>query len=212
MDKRQAFLSQWIEKSTFPLALLGVLYLAFWAVQVSATTNSNLEEVLEAFSWAIWGIFAVDLLARLVFARSLKSFVKSSWLEIVALIIPFFRILRIFRILIAFRGIAPLVKSRMASTTTYIALGLPLVWFAGAIGVLDAEKNTEGAAITSLADALWWSLTTITTVGYGDFYPKSLEGKFVAAFLMLTGIALFSAGAGILGSWIMKDKPEEKNA
>jgi voltage-gated potassium channel len=49
-------------------------------------------------------------------------------------------------------------------------------------------------------------LATITTVGYGDKYPTTLEGQLVAAVLMITGIALFSAGAGMFASWIMSDK------
>ena len=211
MSAKDRALSQWVRKSTLPLAILGFIYLAVWAIQVTFSTIPSLGEPLEVVSWMIWGVFALDLVVRLILAQSVSSFLKSSWLEIVALVVPFFRILRIFRMLIVLRGIAPLVKSRMASTASYIALGLPLVWFSGAIGVLDAEKNIEGAAITNLADALWWSLVTITTVGYGDLYPKSLEGKFVAALLMLTGIVLFSAGAGIFGSWIMKDKQEDKN-
>jgi voltage-gated potassium channel len=83
---------------------------------------------------------------------------------------------------------------------------VPLTWFSGGIAVLDAESTNPDASITNLREALWWSLATITTVGYGDKYPTTLEGQLVAAVLMLTGISLFSAGAGIFASWIMGEK------
>lgn len=211
MKTKRFGLQLWVENSTLTLALLGFGYLAVYALQVIFAKDKILADNLEVLSWVIWAIFAADLLVRLSLTKSFTQFIKSSWLEILALVVPFLRILRVFRVVLAIRGLKPFVKNRMSATGAYIALIIPLVWFAGAIAVLDAEKDVEGASIASIGDALWWSLVTITTVGYGDLYPKSIEGKFVAALLMLTGIALFSAGAGMFGSWIMKDKAEEKN-
>ena len=202
-------IQRWIDHSSVPLALLGVLYLVVYAMQASSAGGESLSEVLEITSWVIWAIFAADLVIRLLIAESIKVFLKSRWLEIFAIAVPFLRILRIFRIVVAVRGLRPFLKIRMTATGTYIMLIIPLVWFVGAVGVLDAERTVKDPSIATLPDALWWSLVTITTVGYGDLYPKSLEAKFVAAMLMITGIALFSAGAGIFASWIMKGKQEE---
>ena len=83
---------------------------------------------------------------------------------------------------------------------------VPLTWYAGAIAVLDAESSNPDATIKNVGQALWWSLATITTVGYGDRYPTTFEGQSIAAVLMVTGIALFSAGAGIFASWILAEK------
>jgi voltage-gated potassium channel Kch len=57
---------------------------------------------------------------------------------------------------------------------------------------LDAERADARANIRSFDDALWWSATTITTVGYGDHYPVTAQGRLVAAGLMLGGIALLA--------------------
>ncbi len=189
-----------------PLAVLGFVYLLVYALQVSLDADDENQALLEVISWAIYFIFAFDLALRAIIATSVSQFLRTSWLEVLALVVPFMRVLRVLRILVAIRGIKPLLKSRMSSTATYLILLLPLTWFIGGVAVLDAEKNATGTHISNLGDALWWSLATITTVGYGDLYPITTEGKGVAAIIMLLGIALFSTSAGILASWIMSER------
>lgn len=188
------------------MAVLGVIYLAAYSIQVVYSSNSELVNQLEVASQIIWAIFVLDVIFRLIGSESIPKFLKSSWLEILALAIPFMRILRVFRVILALRGIKGFVKNRASATGTYIIMLVPLTWFSGGIAVLDAESTNPNGSITNLREALWWSLATITTVGYGDKYPTTLEGQLVAAVLMLTGIALFSAGAGIFASWIMGEK------
>ncbi len=196
----------WESKSNIPMAVLGVIYLAAYSIQVVYSSNTELVVQLEIASQIIWAIFVVDVLFRLFGSESIPKFLKSSWLEILALAIPFMRILRVFRVILALRGIKGFVKNRASAMGTYILMLVPLTWFSGGIAVLDAESTNPEGSITNLREALWWSLATITTVGYGDKYPTTLEGQLVAAVLMLTGIALFSAGAGIFASWIMGEK------
>lgn len=198
----------WESKSNIPMAVLGVIYLAAYSIQVVNSSNTQLVGQLEVASQIIWGIFVLDVIFRLIGSESIPKFLKSSWLEILALAIPFMRILRVFRVILALRGIKGFVKNRASAMGTYILMLVPLTWFSGGIAVLDAESTNPEASITNLREALWWSLATITTVGYGDKYPTTLEGQLVAAVLMLTGIALFSAGAGIFASWIMGEKKQ----
>lgn len=69
--------------------------------------------------------------------------------------------------------------------------------------MLDAEENEPGANITNFGDALWWALTTITTVGYGDHYPTTLLGRLVAGGLMVGGIAVLGVVTASVASWLM---------
>jgi voltage-gated potassium channel len=196
----------WESKSNIPMAVLGVIYLAAYSIQVVYSSNKELVDQLEVASQIIWAVYVLDVLFRLIGSESIPKFLKSCWLEILALAIPFMRILRVFRVILALRGIKGFVKNRASAMSTYILMLVPLTWFSGGIAVLDAESTNPDASITNLREALWWSLATITTVGYGDKYPTTLEGQLVAAVLMLTGISLFSAGAGIFASWIMGEK------
>ena len=205
-QKLVSLTTKWESKSNIPMAVIGVIYLAAYSLQVLNASNQILVDQLEIVSQIIWAVFVVDVIFRLIGSESIPKFLKSSWLEILALAIPFMRILRVFRVILALRGIKGFVKNRASATGTYILMLVPLTWFSGAIAVLDAEATNPDRSITNLREALWWSLATITTVGYGDKYPSTLEGQLVAAVLMLTGIALFSAGAGIFASWIMGEK------
>jgi voltage-gated potassium channel len=188
------------------MAVLGVIYLAVYSTQVIQRKDLELVLVLELVSFVIWSIFALDVVFRLLTSVSLGGFVKQNWLELIALTLPFLRILRVFRAVIALRGIKGFFRNRVNATGAYILILVPLTWFAGAIAVLDAESTNPDASITNIRQALWWSLSTITTVGYGDRFPSTFEGELVAGVLMITGIALFSAGAGMFASWILADK------
>ena len=210
MKNKKPFHEVWRETSTYPMAGLGFLYLGVYALQVAGNFDSKLNDFLSVASWVIWGIFALDLAIKLFHRQSISQFFKENWLEVITLVVPFMRMFRVLRILVAVRGLKPLMANRMAATGAYIIFLLPLTWFTSGVAVLDAETGATGAHITNFSDALWWSLATITTVGYGDLYPITFEGKIVAAILMLLGIGLFSACAGILASWIMADKNTAK--
>jgi voltage-gated potassium channel len=188
------------------MAVLGLTYLAIYSIQVIYRDNYTLVTQLEVVSISIFVIFTADVVFRFVASISPLNFLKRNWLEILAITLPFLRVLRVFRVVIAIRGIKGFFQNRVNATGAYILMLVPLTWFTGAIAVLDAESSNPNALITNLREALWWSLSTITTVGYGDKYPTTLEGELVAAVLMITGIALFSAGAGMFASWILADK------
>src|SRR3954454_4818669 len=74
-----------------------------------------------------------------------------------------------------------------------ITLGvLILIIFFGGIAVYLTEHGHRGANITNLGDAFWWTIVTITTVGYGEYYPVTIAGRIIAVFIMLSGIGLFA--------------------
>jgi voltage-gated potassium channel len=72
-----------------------------------------------------------------------------------------------------------------------------------AIAILHCESVPE-SNIKSPEDAVWWAVTTITTVGYGDRYPVTTEGRFIGALLMLVGVGLFGTLAGFIASWFLQ--------
>jgi voltage-gated potassium channel len=74
-----------------------------------------------------------------------------------------------------------------------IILGvIVLIIFFGGIAMYLAEHGHRGANITNLGDAFWWTIVTITTVGYGEYYPVTISGRIIAVFIMLSGIGLFA--------------------
>ena len=205
-EKLIAFSKSWIRVTNIPFACLGILYLFIYSAEVINSDNEVLVSDLENLSNLIWLVFIFDLFIRYLAVNSVTAFVKNNYIEILAVSLPFLRVLRMLRVLLAIRGLKIFVVDRARATGAYVALLAPLTWFTGAIVVLDVEAKNSNATINSLGNALWWSLSTITTVGYGDLYPVTISGKVIAAVLMIMGISLFSAGAGMFASWILNDK------
>jgi len=79
-----------------------------------------------------------------------------------------------------------------------------LLVFVGALAVLDAEQSVPDAKILTFGDALWWAVTTITTVGYGDLYPVTAVGRAVAVALMLSGIAVLGVVTASIATWLVQ--------
>ena len=193
--------------------LLGFLYLALYSIQVIAEPGQAVYMMLESGSVVIYVVFGIDLMARLFLAgKSLLklegaiAFIKSNWLSILAMTLPAFRSLRVLRVLLVLRGIAPYISSRAHKVGLVIGITTPLVLFTAAVSVLEAERYVEGANITSFGDAIWWSIASVSTVGYGDRFPVSDGGRAIATLLLIVGIGLFASLTSLLASWVIKDK------
>ena len=81
------------------------------------------------------------------------------------------------------------------------------------LGVLVVEQQDPDANIKTASDAIWWSVSTITTVGYGDKVPVTAEGRVLAIMLMVSGAGMFALVSGLVVSSIIgikKEKPDDK--
>ena len=195
---------------------LGFLYLGIYSFQVIAQPSSAVMSALESVNIAIYLIFVVELVLRGVAKRStlrtlagVFEFVKKYWLSIFAVILPAFRTLRMLRVVIVLRALEPFLLKRTHKLAVVTLVTIPLLLFTSAVSVLEAEQNADGANITSFGDAIWWSLASITTVGYGDRFPITEEGRWVATFLMVVGIGLFGALTALLAAWVMNEEKTE---
>ena len=123
------------------------------------------------------------------------------WYDVLIVVLPFLRPLRVLRSARALRlaRLGPfLARSAVNFRDLLQGRGLQYVLLLGVLSVFGAagltylmERN-QGGTINDYGTALWWAASTVTTVGYGDAFPVTAEGKGVAVFLMLVGIALFS--------------------
>jgi voltage-gated potassium channel len=92
-------------------------------------------------------------------------------------------------------------RSQYATFITILLAGMTLT--IASILVLEFESRSPDANITTGGDALWWGIVTITTVGYGDFYPVTTLGRFTGVFVMFAGIGIIGALASILASLLV---------
>jgi voltage-gated potassium channel len=207
------------KKTEFLLMALGFFYLGIYSVEVLAEPPAETLAVLNIASTVIYVVFLLDLLARFVFQvpylgklSAWISFVKVNWLSILATLVPAFRSLRVLRVLMVLRGIAPYMVTRTHKVGMIVAVSLPLVLYTAAISVFEAERYAEGSNIQSFGDALWWSLVSVTTVGYGDSFPITAEGRAVAGLLMFVGIGLFSSLTALLAAWVVEGAGKNNSA
>lgn len=96
----------------------------------------------------------------------------------------------------------------MQGTFATVSLIAVLMIIFGSIAILQVEREPN-CNIKSAEDAIWWAFVTITTVGYGDKYPITTEGRIIAAFLMITGVGLFGTFTGFVAAWFMGGKRKE---
>jgi len=98
------------------------------------------------------------------------------------------------------RHAAHWTRGRLA---VYVIAGTVLIVLVAGLAVLEAERGHPASTIQSYPEALWWAVCTITTVGYGDLYPETIEGRLVAVALMIGGLGLIGFTTGSLASWIV---------
>jgi voltage-gated potassium channel len=96
------------------------------------------------------------------------------------------------------------MDSLRGRVVVYGAGSAVLFIFCGGLAVLDAERGHPGANIETLADALWWAAVTIFTVGYGDRFPVTGEGRWVGVLLMASGVALVGAVTASFATWLIE--------
>ena len=164
-------------------------------------------------SWTVWGAFAADLAIRLVLASDRRTYAIRHWYDVALVALPLLRPLRLLRLLALVRVLDRSAASNLAGRVlVYVGGSAALAVGLGALAALDAERTAEGANITSFGDALWWACTTVTTVGYGDRFPVTTEGRIVAVVLMLVGIGLVGSVTATVAAWILKRVAEENAA
>ena len=180
--------------------LVAYSYPAFVEV-ISASTQTNLDIV----QWVSWIAFAADLLFGIYKSANKTQFLKKHPLEILAVVLPFLRPLRLLR----FISFGTLVFEKVnlgksiAISFKVIATALFLTYLAG-IEITIAERGKPEATIQNVGDGLWWAITTLTTVGYGDIYPTTTEGRFIAVGLMVSGICVLGVISATVAAWFVK--------
>lgn len=198
-------LDRWEQRTEWPLAVLAALFLLAYAAPIlDQRLAPGLRAVCHWTDYAVWIVFAVDYLTRLTLAERRWSYWVRHLHDLAMIALPVLRPLRLLRLLMLLR----LLNRRAASSlhgrvVAYVAGSTLILLVCASLAALDAERGHRGANITTFGDALWWSVTTVSTVGYGDHYPITTEGRFVAVGLMLGGVALIGVVTATFASWLV---------
>jgi voltage-gated potassium channel len=197
----------WNETLTFlALAFLASFSYPAFSTDISDSTQS----LLNVVQWISWIAFAADLIYGLISAENKKVYLKKHPLEIAAVLLPFLRPLRLMRV-ISFGGLAiqKVAIGRQFAITVKVFLASIFVAYISAVQITIVERGAEGSNIKNFGDGLWWAITTVTTVGYGDRYPTTIEGRFIAIALMIMGISLMGVITASVAAWFVKMGQED---
>lgn len=202
------------------LVALSVYVLAAMAVEVVLPLSPQTRSILLYIDNAICVIFICDFFYRLFTASNKWHFLRWGWIDLLSSIpaVPAVRVgravrvIRVLRLLRGFRSaktigsvlFAHRAKGTLASAVFLCVL---LIVFAS-VAILQVE-NDPNSNIRNPEDALWWSVVTVTTVGYGDKFPVTSEGRVLGIALMLAGVSLFAVFSGAFAAWFIDGAQEE---
>lgn len=198
--------------------LLSLYVIAALLAECTLQLPPAAREMMQYIDWGVCAVFLLDFTLRLANAPSKIKFMRWGWLDLLSCIpVNAFalgravRIVQIIRLLRVFRSARALMAwlhqhraQSLAGTTILMAVVLLIF---SVIAILVVEHDPQSNIKTPL-DALWWGVTTMTTVGYGDHYPVTMEGRFVAMLLMITGVGIFGVLTGLFARFFVE--PEMK--
>lgn len=183
----------------------------------------EITRLLVFFDTALCLLFFSDFVAQFHLAKNRwKYFFTWGWLDLISSI-PLFghlrwgRMARVIRIIRVFRGVRGMldITRRMLANRRESAFLFTVLLAGGilafaSVSMLVAEQGAPGAKIDTAEDALWWAITTITTVGYGDLVPVTNLGQTIAAFTMIAGITIFGAFTALASALLIRPADEEE--
>jgi voltage-gated potassium channel len=207
-----------IERATaWPMLFLAVAIIPIIVVPLVVKLSPRSTSLLLAADWLIWAAFAIEYIIRAFIAPRKWHFFSHNVIDFVVVAIPFaqplrlLRSVRVLRVLRATRVAAFAGKGAKEGRAlfsrenfSYAILVGSLAILGGAALVLVVEKDASTSNIRSFPDAIWWAISTVATVGYGDKYPVTAEGRAIAIVLMLLGIGLFGLIAATLSSFFVE--------
>ncbi|MGY0487722.1 potassium channel family protein [Streptomyces sp. WG-D5] len=200
-------LDRWERRNGVVLAVASLVFLAAYAVQVLGHgLPQGIRTLCLALALAAWAVFLVDYVVRHhLSGQRWPRFVRTHWLDTLVLLLPLLRPVRIVQTYesVQHRHDEPRL-SLHARVIAYAGVSVTLLGFAGSLALYQQERTAPGADIVTYGDAVWFTCTTLSTVGYGDLAPVTPLGRLVAVAVMACGLALLGAVTGSFSSWLLQ--------
>ncbi|HEX2040415.1 MAG TPA: potassium channel family protein [Acidimicrobiales bacterium] len=222
--ERRAALERFERAVELPLLVLAVVMVPLLVLPVAVDLSPGAEQAVVAADWFVWAAFAFEYIVRLALTERRWRFVRREWPDLLIVVLPFLRPLRLVRSARALRALRLLrlvaalgevsqeARRLLVRHRLHYTLLVTLVVVVGAAALVLAVEDGSAGAIDGIDDALWWAITTVTTVGYGDTFPVTAAGRAIGAFLMVAGIALFGVLTANLAAFLLERAPAEAEA
>ena len=206
-------LQRWEQKAEWPLAAMAVVFLASYSVDVLARPHGIAAEWIWAISTISYVVFAADYAARLSLAPDRRRWFLRHLFDLAVVTLPLLRPLRLLRLVVLIGALNKAVGHAIRGRVMiYAVAGATLLVYVASLAVLEAERTNPHSNIRTFGQAVWWAITTVTTVGYGDLIPVTITGRVITVLLMIGGISLVGTVTATLASWLVQRVAEEDTA
>ncbi|GGF75903.1 ion transporter [Alteromonas lipolytica] len=221
-----------LDKPVFAFCITSLIMLSVVAFSIETLPDLSSEDIrlLRYAEYLIVGLFTLEYLTRIYLAEDKLKFIFSFYglIDLIA-ILPFFlafavdlttlrllRLLRLARIIklarynSAFHRFTKALYVAKEELIIFTLASFVLLYLA-AVGIYHFEHAAQPEVFRSIFDSLWWSVATLTTVGYGDIYPVTMGGKMFTFFVLMIGLGLIAVPTGIVASALsaVRDKKED---
>jgi voltage-gated potassium channel len=199
-----------IERATrVPMALLGLAWLVLAIVTLTTSVSGQASTVAVALLFALWTVMLIEYVVRLVVTPDRRGYLRRRWVEPATVVLPplqGWHLVGIERMTLLVHEAALRLGAVLRHHSLFRVLGAAAgMVFLGAWLSLLFEENSPESNIHTYPNALWWAIVTVTTVGYGDRFPITPGGRFVAVVLMLVGIGLIGVLTATVASVFIKE-------
>ena len=196
---------------------LSIYVLLALLIDTFFTVPLEISRILDLFDNMICVFFLIEFFIRFYRAKNKLDFMKWGWIDLISSIpnVDFLRagrtlrLIRLLRILRAFRSTKHLVnhvfQNKVQGAFASVSILTMILIIFSSISILQLETDPM-SNIKTAEDALWWSYSTITTVGYGDKFPITTGGRIIGVILMTAGVGLFGTFTAFISSWFLYDK------
>jgi voltage-gated potassium channel len=196
-----------------PLTVVTILWLPILIIPLVTSVHGAMAETFAFIDYMVWALFVLEYLIKLYLSPSRAHFFRTHILDLIIVAVPFFRPARAARLarlgrlarvgVVLTRGIGRARSLLTHRGLHFVLLTVAMVVFACAGVATVAERSSPAGNIHNFGEGLWWSVVTITTVGYGDHYPVTPLGQGVAVVLMLVGIGLIGVLTATVASYFV---------
>ncbi len=195
----------WHRHTQVLLMVASLVYLAAYSWRVIGGLEGPAHIIATGIILATWAVFIVDYLVRLSLARNRSAWFRSHLGTLAIALIPVFRLVLLLQALTHVPGMRPSAGTRLRTQIMVYGAGAGvLLIYISSLAVLEVERGVPGGNIETFAEAVWWACVTITTTGYGDFYPVTTPGRLIGIGVMFSGVALAGIITAALASWILE--------
>lgn len=213
----------------FTIQFLIIISIVSFSIETLPDLNPIFIDILRIVEFFTVGVFSIEYILRIIVSKNPWKFIFSfqGLIDLIA-ILPFYirlgidlrsiRIFRLFRLIRALKLVRySKALKRFYSSILLIKAELILFMFAticliylSAVGIYYFENTAQPEQFKSIFHSLWWSVATLTTVGYGDVYPITIGGKIFTFFILMIGLSIVAIPAGLLSSALTKTYHEDK--